>query len=409
MSAEGIVDGFRRAAALLVLITLACYVGCHSSSTRPQDTHIFPSNENNLVSTIKDEKWEFKLLSKLPDESEQKRIRCRQDGLCWVWSSQSIWIAEPGGTWQMFYTETSKTDGSPSGIRSVHFVSPNTCWVVSETNMLLKSADGGQSWSNVPIPGIDGRYNGDVFSVYFENENHGWVAGGRYEPRRPNESGPNYALDHDRILVSCVLETTDGGVTWNASTIPPQRYNLRPVGGFDEIYSWSSEIGVASDQDNCVFTNNGGKTWTDLTHFFPVDKSDPDPISLEFVSAFFLDSTKGWAVFARTGFDVLATNNSGQSWKHATWKLASDSNDTSHYPPESRFIFVDDRHGLFVYNHTEGGELFKTSDAGRTWKKIPADASNHQTFYDIFYNATSGGLLVSDKGIYSFSLKRIGR
>jgi photosystem II stability/assembly factor-like uncharacterized protein len=204
----------------------------------------------------------------------------------------------------------------------------------------------------------------------------------------------NTETTRGRIRTAFIIETADGGASWKFEDLP------RLIGSFEEINFWESGIGVASSRNNLVFTNDGGKTWISMAKYFRVVDSE----RARFESGFFLDQNHGWLLFSGFEFEALFTDNGGKSWTKTTWKIESNSNDTSSFPPPVRFVFVDNWHGLFVYNHSYGGELFKTSDGGKTWKLVTTEGFVDMSFTDALYESQGRRLLVGNKGIYSFRL-----
>jgi photosystem II stability/assembly factor-like uncharacterized protein len=75
---------------------------------------------------------------------------------------------------------------------------------------VFHSSDRGQTWQVVNTPIIHGPESAGIFSIAFRDRMHGVIAGGDY--KHPDQDGPNLAF------------TSDGGKTWELSTIFPQAY-----------------------------------------------------------------------------------------------------------------------------------------------------------------------------------------
>jgi len=75
---------------------------------------------------------------------------------------------------------------------------------------VFHSADGGKTWQVFNTPIVHGKDSTGIFSVAFEDAQHGVIAGGDY--KQPAADGPNLAF------------TEDGGQTWTLSSIRPQSF-----------------------------------------------------------------------------------------------------------------------------------------------------------------------------------------
>ena len=102
--------------------------------------------------------------------------------------------------------ESWKTQVAAATIREFHFLSKQYGFAVGGKT-ILRTTDGGDTWENVTPP--DDRIK-DLRSVYFLDENDGWVAG-----RAADEQAGERLLKH-----SIVLRTKDGGATWTIKDFP---------------------------------------------------------------------------------------------------------------------------------------------------------------------------------------------
>src|SRR6185503_9599250 len=98
------------------------------------------------------------------------------------------------------------------------------------TGVLLKTVNGGQTWSEVPI-----SFNGGIIGVWFTDENTGFV------------SGPHV-----------ILKTADQGATWD--TVVSSYHYYRKLVFLDSL------IGFCDQDDSFVKTTDGGITWTELPY-----------------------------------------------------------------------------------------------------------------------------------------------
>jgi photosystem II stability/assembly factor-like uncharacterized protein len=381
--------------AALMSFLVACAGACHSNVS-PQNVSK-GNSQNDTGEPIGDPEWGFKPLKRLPDDSKQRRVRCNRDRVCWVWNEHTIWIGDAENPWRVFYSLAALQKPNLE-INSAYLESAQTGWIV-QGHVLYKTEDGGHSLHPVSLPGIESEVRGLITDLSFVDKDHGWIVGGRFEPLRPGDPLINAQMTRGQIRTACIFQTLDGGATWLSANLP------RLIGPFDQIDFSEDGVGIASSRNNLVFTNDNGKTWLDLTKYFPSIGKGDESERATFCDAFFLDSKTGWLLFSGFQFEALATGDGGKSWTKTTWPIETHTDDTSSLPPNPRFAFVDNSHGLFVYNHLYGGELFKTSDAGKTWKQIVTSGSNHEVFYDLSFGRSIGGFLVSNERIHMFSLR----
>jgi photosystem II stability/assembly factor-like uncharacterized protein len=169
-----------------------------------------------------------------------------------------------------------------------------------------------------------------LHSVYFLDQRHGWVAG----------SG------------GTLLETTDGGQTWN-KVHPPTADTLRDVYFANDHDGWLvCERDVfklkTNDEPRSYFlkTGDGGLTWQRVI---------PNGVeaNAKLVRAVFTGSDRGWT-FGEGGV-AMFTRDGGASWSRQT------------LPTKYLMLggaFVDEQHGWLV---GAGATILQTSDGGTTW------------------------------------------
>jgi photosystem II stability/assembly factor-like uncharacterized protein len=93
---------------------------------------------------------------------------------------------------------------------------PDRIWIGTSKSRVLRSTDGGRTWSVHATPVATGQATG-IFSIAFKDASHGVVVGGNYQ--QEDEARDNLAV------------TNDGGRTW-----------VRPTGagpsGFRSVVAW---------------------------------------------------------------------------------------------------------------------------------------------------------------------------
>ena len=199
----------------------------------------------------------------------------------WLVGGYRVFRTTDGGkSWQLRFSIGRDSDERMARLYGATFPDPDTGWIMSTSNLLINTSDGGANWKTLTIDalgmdlrdacfinGLKGwvvaRNRGGIYSttdggkqwevqptasdnryrsIQFLNESEGWVAGLRYI----NDSG-------DRTAV--LLHTTDGGRNWSEVETSLKERFFERVLFYDQAHGWL----VA--RDNIYATQNGGKTW----------------------------------------------------------------------------------------------------------------------------------------------------
>ena len=257
----------------------------------------------------------------------------------------------------------------------VRFLDASTGWSVGDSGEILRTVDGGQTWSKV-ASGVTTRLS----SVRFADAKNGWIAGD----------------------FGAVLRTIDGGATWA----------LQPV-GTSATYAPKLQIAGANvvaliDGARLRGTLDGGATWTEQSFAGePVLSSDGtlwvrDGLTLRrstdlgktMAAAVTLDaadtdvSVQAWggtvvvrsytsAYAPSTGWSYTLrfrrSTDGGQSWE----AYDAQGLPAGYWPFGSVPQLVDGTLGATVYGNT----LYRTQDGGRTWSAQPATVSGSTVYY----------------------------
>jgi photosystem II stability/assembly factor-like uncharacterized protein len=284
--------------------------------------------------------------------------------------------------------------------KSIYFINENTGWISTDNlrptggdhGMIFKTIDGGENWEHQYI--FEGRV---LNSINFHNENVGWSVGALGE----------------------ILSTANGGNEWN-SLLQGYRSCLTSVYFTDENTGWA--IGDAFSPcgpDIILKTTNGGEDWfSQYIANYPI---------FTLFSAHFVDSNTGWVV----GLDaILKTTNGGEDWieqnggqgefnvdvffidNNTGWvATGSDSiykttNGGEDWMSQSTGTdarlnavhFIDNNLGWTVGSHSssyQGGYVFETTNGGEDWNTI---ISNEYRYTDVFFVDNMNGWIVGYKG-----------
>jgi photosystem II stability/assembly factor-like uncharacterized protein len=120
----------------------------------------------------------------------------------------------------------------------------NAIWFGTTASRVIRSTDKGRTWSAAVTPLPTGTSAG-IFSIAFQNREHGLVVGGDYKKERE-------AVDNAAI-------TTDGGATWTL---------VKGLGGFRSAVAFMPSLGdvaVAVGPTGSDYSSDGGRTWNTIT------------------------------------------------------------------------------------------------------------------------------------------------
>jgi len=180
------------------------------------------------------------------------------DDLCgWAVSTTGILRTEDGGeTWRYSLRATNR-NGNYFPV-AVQFLDTLNGWAVGRFGEVLRSADGGMTWTRVSVPVGTAV---DFTSLSFVDATTGWVVG------------------RDGLI----LHTRDGAETWVQQT-SEFTDDLLAVQFVDTLAGWT--IGSTSDNSSVVLrTRNGGVSWL-VEH---------EVVGLRLSALFVADSTRAWA------------------------------------------------------------------------------------------------------------------
>ena len=228
-------------------------------------------------------------------------------------------------------------------INDVAFVDPTHAWAVGDALTILKSSDGGSTWTPVPIDA--GLAPASLRSVRFYDALHGMAL---------SDQGN-------------ALQTSDGGLTWRLNTLGGSVY----AGGVSSFvdYSASRIIIQAYYSGNASMSVDGGETWTMIAGSGPLLATATDCWSIY-----------GGAVQRAAGCGPTATTS------------VSTSGIQNGYGYFQTGAFASATQGLVLgygYDYTTGVQstlAWATSDGGGNWSSFQVNGLP-------FYFASGGAAL----------------
>jgi photosystem II stability/assembly factor-like uncharacterized protein len=248
-----------------------------------------------------------------------------------------------GATW------TASWSGAYKGLNAIHFPSTNTGYAVGEDGIILKTTDGGTSWNILNSGSTYGLY-----SVYFTDVSTGFVVG----------------------QAGTILKTTNGGTSWTKTDFYTTTYQ--------HLYSVSftnANTGYIVGGDGVILkTTNSGSSWAAISH---------DP-TYDLSSVYFTDANTGYAVGRRWvnyHGTVLKTTNGGTTWS-IIW--------TGEYAKLNSVYFTDANTGYAVGDNGDTyGFIMKTTNGGATWAVV---GSTNKWLSSVYFTGAGTGFAVGQSG-----------
>jgi photosystem II stability/assembly factor-like uncharacterized protein len=323
-------------------------------------------------------------------------------------------------------TEIYHIKGSPVDPNRI-FASQGTEWF---GQVMHRSDDGGKTWETV---GNEFAYEGDSGThQWYDGTPHPW------EFKRVWHLEPSLT-DADTVYAgvedAALFRSTDGGHTWKE--LPGLRSQetgsqWAPGAGGLCLHtiildpSDPDRIYVAISAAGAFRTDDGGKSWRPITkglssNFLP----EPEAEIGHCVHHIAMHPTRPGVLFMQKHWDVMRSDNEGDSWHEVSGNLPSDfgfvvdvhahepetiyvvpiESDSLHYPPEGKLRVYRSRTGgnewealtkglpqqdcyhnvlrdamavdtfdpCGIYFGTTGGQVYASADEGDSWQAIAQD------------------------------------
>lgn len=260
-----------------------------------------------------------------------------------------------GASWTDVFTIPNKT------INDFYFVNSNLGFAVGAGGLIAKTTDGGNNWTSQIFINPNTSNPEAFMSVYFVNQNVGYIAGGYYE--------------------MMVLKTIDGGVNWTALTMPTYFQRLRTVHFTDANTGYvAGGDGTGGGIGKVYKTINGGTTWDSLSTGI---------YNNYFNDIIFTDANNG-VIGCDINGTLIKTANAGLSWNQVTNPAGTS--------PLEEFSFVNSTVG---YGCILNGKIIKTTDGGNTWSLDGNVSPTMSALYSISVPTLTYGASVGLFGQYA--------
>ena len=323
--------------------------------------------------------------------------------------------------WEMYHLKGSPVD--PNRL----YASQTSGWFGQK---IQRSNDGGATWEPV----------GDKFAYEGIPGTHQWYDGTQHpwEFKRVWHLEPSLT-DPDTVYAgvedAAVFRTSDGGQTW--VELPALRsakgHLWQPGAGGMGLHtilldpSHPGRIFVAISAAGVFRTDDAGQTWRAVNRGLKSNYELPDPDAEvgHCVHRIAMHPSRPGVLFMQKHWDVMRTDNGGDSWQEVSGNLPSDfgfpiavhahepetiyvipiKSDSEHYPPDGKLrvyrsrsggnewealtnglpqkdcyvnvlrsaLAVDILDSCGIYFGTTGGQVYGSADSGNTWTPIVRD------------------------------------
>jgi hypothetical protein len=325
------------------------------------------------------------------------------------------------GGWEMYHLKASPAD--PNRL----YASQSTGWF---GQLIQRSSDGGKTWeptgNKFVYDGPTGKHQ------WYDGTPHPWEFK-RVWHIEPSIDSPDviYAGVEDAAF----FRSTDAGQTWNE--LPALRNHSTsskwaPGAGGLCLHTIvidpakPSRMFIAISAAGAFRTDDEGQSWTPINQGLRSEGiPDPNAEVGHCVHRIAMHRTRPNVLFMQKHWDVMRTDNAGNSWTEVSGNLPSDfgfvidvhahepetiyvvpiKSDSEHYPPDGRLrvyrsrtggnewepltnglpqqdcyvnvlrdaMSVDSLDPCGIYFGTTGGQVYGSSDAGESWQPIVRD------------------------------------
>ena len=256
-----------------------------------------------------------------------------------------------------------RNDGVWGHLQDVEFIDGMNGWAVGSDGLILQTADGGKTWTQIIVEQIAQMERQVYFwNVYFRDENVGFITGTR----------------------GTILKTADGGQTWelkeaiNESRLDragnPAILRRRLI----DAWMVDGQTGyMVGENDTFIKTNDGGESWIGTGKRVAVGNTRNNFERIHFASP-----TMGWIVGSFG--TILRTTDGGETWENQDAGVDNNLKGVD---------FVNENTGWIA---GQEGVILHTQDGGATWAK--QETQSYDSLYDIAFVDSQTGWAVGDFG-----------
>lgn len=281
---------------------------------------------------------------------------------------------------------TKQNSGTLAWLHSIFFVNEKNGWIVGSNGVILKTANGGESWQSSKKITED-----NIRDVYFSDAQNGWLlcerniyGGGGNSPSyllKTSDGGANwekinaFSEGRERIVrlffskdsgyavgeAGALWMMTDDKRNWKKIALPV-RYLLLDGKFADDLHG-----AIVGGNGTILLTDDHGLTWN------PAAVAD-QTAAAKLNSVFFINRQVGWTVGAQG--KILFTNNGGKLWRGQNSTVSTNLSD---------IFFISTAEGWTV---GDDGVILHTTTAGNVWKA--EEISSNYKLEKVFFVGEKG-------------------
>ncbi|MDB5733363.1 MAG: hypothetical protein JWQ03_3258 [Variovorax sp.] len=267
-------------------------------------------------------------------------------------------------------------------------------FLVGNHGIIYRSTDGGATWNLKPYHLADGY---TIYSVCLLSPTTGFFVGLRGQILKTVDGGDTYTAYSPtytdvRPLAfptpaigyagtwSELFKTVDTGRSWQK--LP---FTIAQDSRWQYLHFFSADTGIALCENPVkgFKTTDGGQTWTTLS--FPLS---------------FIDNIEGFFVTGNTVYlGLMGTRNYSLRSidRGATWRIMGATDNTHNH----NYFFTDEKTGW----STAGPYLYKTVDSAKTWSlPVFTGNSNGQTLNTIWFTTPATGFVMGSSAFASATI-----
>ena len=270
----------------------------------------------------------------------------------------------------------SQPSGVTTSLRGLSAVSERVAWASGAKGTVLRTIDGGATWTLRPVPGAESLDFRDI------------------EAFSPDQA---IVMSAGSGALSRIYETRDGGVRWRLLF-----QNQEPKGFFDAIAFWDTRRGLilgdaVGGRMVVLRTEDGGASWKEAEAVPPANEGE-GAFAASGTAVVVRPGGRAWfATGGPGGARVYRSTDWGRSWQVAQTSVRHDNASSGIFS----LAFQDDQRGIAV-----GGDYAKpdedrdnvalTTDGGRTWT-VPA-GTRPRGFRSAVIVLENGGMMAAGSG-----------
>jgi hypothetical protein len=241
----------------------------------------------------------------------------------------------------------------PDNFYSVDFVDKSHGWAAGYYGTILKTIDGGETWTHISLPNTD-----LIRRIQFLDRNYGWLVTHRGR----------------------IMSSEDGGITWKTRYLEDKQINLRNIKFINHNIGWA--IG---HEGIILHTKDGGKTWINqsLNNFTGRDLPRLNGLVV-------LSETR--AILAGEFGIISETIDAGKTWTI----ISSPDIETTFTEIEQvgNSIFAVGLNGVIVQIKSNKIDMFTLTEGEKYFRIEPLDSGVNKHFFDIVSNKSGEGIIV---------------